>query len=100
MPGFSSRAIEQTRSATLIYLELLVLGDRLHRLKKSDVDDAYQIQELGTFRSWDTSQHPGWLVFEVEGGLQIRPEQYALARHLLDHPGSIWEWGRLVSYCQ
>ena len=30
-----------------------------------------------------------WLVFEVEGGVQIRPEQYQIARHVIDNPGLI-----------
>jgi hypothetical protein len=41
------------------------------------------LQELLTCRTWDASLHPQWLVFEVEGRLQIRPNQYALARTLL-----------------
>lgn len=41
------------------------------------------LQELLTCRTWDASRHPQWLVFEVEGRLQIRPNQHALARTLL-----------------
>lgn len=41
------------------------------------------LQELLTCRTWDASSHPLWLVFEVEGRLQIRPNQHALARTLL-----------------
>lgn len=40
-------------------------------------------------RTWDVTQHPKWLVFEVEGQLQIRPAQYDIAQHLLTHPGAI-----------
>ena len=35
-------------------------------------------------RTWDVKQHPQWLVFEAEGQLQIRPQQYWLAQHLLN----------------
>ncbi len=40
-------------------------------------------------RTWDVAQHPQWLAFEAEGRLQIRPAQYALARHLLENPGAV-----------
>lgn len=40
-------------------------------------------QELLTHRTWDVSAHPQWLVFEVEGRLQIRPAQVVLAKRLL-----------------
>ncbi len=41
-------------------------------------------------RTWDPYQHPEWLLFEVDGGLQIRPQQYSVAKHLIDNPGAIW----------
>jgi hypothetical protein len=41
------------------------------------------MQELLTHRTWEVSRHPQWLVFEVEGRLQIRPNQHALAQTLL-----------------
>lgn len=34
---------------------------------------------------WSVAQHPAWLVFEVEQGLQIRPDQYNVAKRLLQH---------------
>lgn len=40
-------------------------------------------------RIWDVAQHPEWLVFEAEGQLQIRPQQFVIAWHLLNNPG---EW--------
>jgi hypothetical protein len=42
------------------------------------------LQELLTRRTWDVARHAQWLVFEVEGRLQIRPAQHTLARTLLD----------------
>jgi hypothetical protein len=42
------------------------------------------VQELLTHRTWQVTRHPQWLAFEVEGRLQIRPNQHALARTLLD----------------
>jgi hypothetical protein len=40
-------------------------------------------------RTWCPDEHPEWLVFEVEGQLQIRPAQHWIARHLISSPGSI-----------
>lgn len=40
-------------------------------------------------RCWDVQAHPEWLVFEIEGGLQIRPVQYQVAKKLVDDPGSM-----------
>jgi hypothetical protein len=42
-------------------------------------------------RTWDPAAHPKWLVFEVEGQLQIRPAQHDIAQHLLANPGAIMQ---------
>jgi hypothetical protein len=47
------------------------------------------LQELQVHRTWDPAAHPKWLVFEVEGQLQIRPAQYNLAQLLMGRAGSI-----------
>ncbi|OLQ07951.1 hypothetical protein AK812_SmicGene8572 [Symbiodinium microadriaticum] len=47
------------------------------------------LQELLVSRCWDVQAHPEWLVFEIEGGLQIRPVQYQVAKKLVDDPGSM-----------
>lgn len=39
-------------------------------------------------RTWDASAHPLWLVFEVEGRLQIRPAQHTMAQILLERSSS------------
>eukprot|EP00882_Tetradesmus_deserticola_P023299 GHRQ01025352.1.p1 GENE.GHRQ01025352.1~~GHRQ01025352.1.p1 ORF type:complete len:119 (-),score=47.40 GHRQ01025352.1:254-610(-) len=49
------------------------------------------LQELLVHRTWDPAAHPKWLVFEVEGQLQIRPAQYDIAQHLLANPGAIMQ---------
>lgn len=43
------------------------------------------LQELLVERIWAAAQHPKWLVFEVEGQLQIRPDQFHHAKELLAH---------------
>ena len=40
-------------------------------------------------RTWDPRAHPEWLVFEVEGQFQIRPQQHAVASYMIEHPGCI-----------
>lgn len=47
------------------------------------------LQEMTIKRQWSASEHPEWLIFEMEGQLQIRPEQSFIAQHLIDNPGSI-----------
>lgn len=47
------------------------------------------LQELLVFRCWRVEEHPEWLVFEVEEGLQIRPVQYEVARKLIKDPGCV-----------
>ncbi len=47
------------------------------------------MQELLVHRTWDVQAHPEWLVFEAEGGLQIRPVQHFIAQHLMSNIGAI-----------
>lgn len=47
------------------------------------------LQELLVTRAWEVEDHPEWLVFEVEEGLQIRPVQYEVAKKLIDDPGCV-----------
>ena len=47
------------------------------------------LQELQVHRTWSVDEHPQWLVFEAEGGIQIRPQQYWIVHHLMNNPGAI-----------
>lgn len=49
----------------------------------------HMYQELQTKRTWNPAEHVEWLVFEVEGQLQIRPAQYSVAKLLMDDPGAV-----------
>jgi hypothetical protein len=51
----------------------------------------HPLQELLVHRTWDPAAHPKWLVFEVEGQLQIRPAQHDIVQHLLAKPGAIMQ---------
>ena len=78
-----------------VYMEVCVLEDKLHRLlsickthhhgKLDSSKVALVLQELRCVREWDPKEHPRWLAFEFEQRLQIRPHQYAMARHLMDN---------------
>ena len=46
------------------------------------------LQELQVHRTWDARTHPEWLVYEAEGGLQIRPAQHTIAQQLITQLGS------------
>jgi len=74
-----------------IWLQLCVYEDKLARLlsfsKSGSIEEV--MTELDIRTVWDTSKHPFWLVFEVENGIQIRPDQYKVAQHLIDNPGDV-----------
>ena len=92
MNPFLSQESENELRVTIIYwLELCVLQDKIGRLLMyaSTNNVAQMIAELQVVRQWDVREHMEWLVFEVEGQLQIRPLQYIIARRLIDYPGSI-----------
>ena len=94
LPLATEAARTTFRETALRYMELCVLEDKLNRLietLESVPEDAALptkalVDELACVRRWDTAEHPRWLAIEVERQLQIRPEQYTVARHLLDHP--------------
>ena len=49
----------------------------------------FLLQELKVHRTWDISENPAWLVFEAEGSLQIRPNQYETAKKMMNTPGAV-----------
>ena len=88
----------------LVWLELCVIQDKLYRLSetarridshmsKSDLKAIIRmmIVELENHREWDVAKYPYWLVLEVEQGIQIRRNQYVVARHLIANPGHIMQ---------
>eukprot|EP00798_Chlamydomonas_sp_ICE-L_P004009 gene4009-14089_t len=90
-PFLTKQSCQVLHQAILIWLQLCVLEDRLKRLELFCKAGATQqlVQELLVRRQWSVSEYPEWLVFEVEGGLQIRPQQYAVATRLIREPGAI-----------
>jgi hypothetical protein len=88
-------ACEKVRIASITWLELCVLEDKLERVK--DICDSIAlggesaegleseiVRELLTVRDWEPEKHPKWLAFEVDAGLQIRPAQYGVAKALFE----------------
>ncbi|KAF0720233.1 Aste57867_471 [Aphanomyces stellatus] len=88
-PFLTHDAAALYQRTTRLWLAICVLKSRLGRLchlAHSKASDALVIQELETTRTWSVDIYPHWLVFEVEGSLQIRPEQTTIALHLLKEP--------------
>jgi len=88
-PMLAQESRKRLLESISIWLRLCVYEDKLKRLIFFSTSGSTQdvIKELETVTVWDTVQHPYWLVFEVENGIQIRQEQYKVAQHLIDHPG-------------
>ena len=90
-PFLSEMAGKTIKSRIVTWLQLCVLQDKLKRLRNhaKEGNVPQLVAELQVVRVWKVEEHLEWLVFEVEGQLQIRPIQYVIARHLIDSPGSI-----------
>ena len=89
-PLLSQTSIGRTRQAVIIWLELCVLQDKLSFLLNLGHDKNKDfMRELTSQRTWETSIHPYWLVYEVEQGIRIRPEQYEVANHLINNNGQV-----------
>jgi hypothetical protein len=92
-PFLTKTAHEVLRKAILIWLQLCRLEDRTRQLcallDEAPVLEPRVVEKLLGSCQWDVGEHVEWLVFEVEGGLQVRPLQYVLARRLIHSPGAI-----------
>jgi len=90
-PFLSADSQHKVVDAAQSLLQLCVLEDKFTRLIYFSFrhQTAKLLQEIQVRRIWDVQQHPEWLLFEMEGGLQIRPIQYTVAKHIIDNPGSI-----------
>jgi hypothetical protein len=84
-PFLSEEARDKLHGAILLWMQLCVVEDRLKRLLKccETGQKSKVLKELQVKREWDVEEHLEWLVFEVEGRLQIRPIQYRFAAYLI-----------------
>jgi hypothetical protein len=84
----SDEQIKFIQKVIFVWLKLCALEDNLENilkfLKSKDYEKA--IISLKNKRTFKVEDHPLWLVFEVEGGIQIREEQYELITQILDNP--------------
>ena len=90
-PFLSCAARKRFTTAVLLWLQICVLKDRCDRMVFHVKNDNSPLlkQELATHRNWDVQEHPRWLVLEAEGGIQIRPVQYDVAKMMIDNPGTL-----------
>ncbi|KAG6583040.1 uncharacterized protein IUM83_06185 [Phytophthora cinnamomi] len=88
VPKLSEESRERFKKGILRYMEICVLEDKVERLirkakRRDELSDTQLVEELMNVREWKSSEFPYWLAFEVEGRLQIRHEQFVVARHLM-----------------
>ncbi len=83
--------IQKLTQELVRWLCLCRLEDKLARLDLcracNDLDAL--TMELRLTCTFDANSYPEWAAFEVESRLQIRPEQYLVAKHLLENPGNL-----------
>ena len=93
-PLLSQTSMERIHQGVIMWLELCVYQDKcLFLLNTANGHEPNEnkdfIRELTSRRSWDAKVHPYWLVYEVEQGIRIRPEQYEVAKHLMNNNGHV-----------
>ncbi|KNC85500.1 hypothetical protein SARC_02337 [Sphaeroforma arctica JP610] len=86
-PYLSPGSVERVRDALFAWAELVVLLDRCSRLLAPNITLNSLIIELETKRSYDVRNYPEWLVFELDGRLQIRNDQQAAVAELVKAMG-------------
>jgi hypothetical protein len=99
-PTLSTKSKKVIHKSIILWMELCVLEDKIARMNK--LLDEFEVhsdeeslarenlrREIITIRTWDTTEHVSWLVFEVVGRLQIRPHQYEAVKSLIENPGMI-----------
>ncbi|KAE9292554.1 hypothetical protein PF001_g18668 [Phytophthora fragariae] len=94
VPTLSATAREEFKGYVYQFMELCVLEDKMERIVRltkhsAGLSDAQLVKELINTRRWNSAEFPYWLAFEVEGKLQIRHEQFVIAHHLINQPGSV-----------
>eukprot|EP00727_Mastigamoeba_balamuthi_P014762 m51a1_g9911 hypothetical protein (2918) ;mRNA; r:112489-126161 len=92
LPLLGRQARDDFVSGAFSLAQLWVLCDKLKRLAAFVADPEQLVTRYYTEfmpRAWGVREHPRWLAFEASSGIQVRPEQSALALHLIAHPGDI-----------
>eukprot|EP00392_Amoebophrya_sp_AT5.2_P012179 g12274.t1 len=96
-PFLADDAKTEVWEAIRRFLELRVLKDRLARIAALCGGEGGStflqnsvalLKEVQCRRVWNTREHPSWLVLEAWGRLQIRPNQYVIAKQLAGSSGA------------
>jgi hypothetical protein len=104
----SKHHVHAIKQAVVTWLELTVFASKLSRImnlankillegvsssSSQEVSslEVELIRELKTVRVWDSFSHPRWLAFEVDCGIQIRPEQFEVAHKVIEGNGDIFQ---------
>eukprot|EP00761_Pharyngomonas_kirbyi_P010924 gb/GECH01010947.1/.p1 GENE.gb/GECH01010947.1/~~gb/GECH01010947.1/.p1 ORF type:complete len:2826 (+),score=484.10 gb/GECH01010947.1/:1-8478(+) len=90
-PFLSPESKQFLYKCSILWMQLITLQDKLTRIRAACIEEKEQhlIQELRATREWKIKGHERWLAFEVESRLQIRPEQYIIAKELIKNPKTI-----------
>ena len=95
-PFLSESCLEAVIHGIKLWMKLCVLEDKMTRLKillhessrtqeRAVLSTELRLlQELAVRRTWSTENHPQWLAFEVIAQLQIRPNQYTIAKTMIE----------------
>lgn len=91
-PFLSDAALTRVHAHILLWLRLCVVEDKLARmLAHASTGNRRELEReaMQACRPWSMTEHPHWLVFEVEQRMQIRREQHTMARFLLNQPWTL-----------
>jgi hypothetical protein len=94
-PFLTTNSVEEIMRSIILWMELCVLEDKLMRIEillrefPAEMIKTDLLREVATVRTWNSRDHISWLVFEVEGRLQIRPQQHTAVMSMIQNPGMI-----------
>jgi len=95
-PLLSPLSVRDLHNATIVWLQLCVLEDKLTRVQQLLHNGAHpsvlglvRDELISARREWDVNEHLAWLVLEVEFRFQIRPTQFLVFKELIENPGTI-----------
>lgn len=90
-PSLSMHAINELFLMIVDWMQFCVLGNRIQQVRQhlqaNEIDRA--LLELSVRRNYDPYQYPKWLAFELDQGLQIRPDQVTILNDILSKNGSV-----------
>jgi hypothetical protein len=90
-PLLTENNIDEVKDIIIDWMQFCVLDDKIARVKKhlSSNENDFAIQEVQARRKYNPYDHPQWLAFEYDQGLQIRPEQEIIIDGILSNNDSV-----------